>query len=53
MERARGAILLSLAFLSLWSVKKDGQYNIPDIIGVGIKENHDILKGAITLFDVH
>lgn len=34
-------------------VLKDGQYNIPDIIGVGIKENHDILKGAITLFDVH
>lgn len=31
----------------------DGQYRIPDTIGVGVDEKHEILKEAICLFDVH
>ena len=30
-----------------------GQYQIPDTIGVGVDENHDILREAICLFDIH
>lgn len=40
-------------FLEGQIVLKDGEMNIPDSAGVGIRENHPLVKNAIVLDEVH